>query len=414
MKSNGFFAELIEIVKRSVSFDKKLSVYVNGDDNNYPERVERIINNSVTAKSCAHLMKKFIIGKGFTGTTTDGREWNKIIIHPESGLTLYDLLADISLNYAYQSGAILHASGWDLADMKVTALKALPYKVARVGKKDDNDWSGKMAIFENWADQKEVVKAAKDNKITLIDSWNPKKEIIAAQVRKCGKPEDYRGQIYHINPELAIYPLAHIDGSAMNDADSEFRASTFKNISLRKGFFGKMFVVTKPLVGALASEPDQLLSDEDLTRKRHLETARSNFKSTLQSFIGAQNGDGVMHIETDFEGDNIDGVMKFVTVDTNINDKLFAFTEESASKNIRKSFENVPSVLLESSDNSVFGQSGEMIKQAKIFYQEQTADDRRWLAQELRKVLKHFKGLENDSLPEITTLVSVDTKPIES
>lgn len=413
MKNNTFQATLIEIVKRLVSFEKNLGVYVNGDDNNYPERIERIINNSVTAKSSASIMKKFITGKGFDVAGPDGKPLNDFIVHKESGLTVYGLLSDIAESYAYQKGCFIHAN-YTLDGPAISSLTTFPYKWCRIGKKDDTDWHGKIAVHQYWDDEKEVKKAAKAGEIQLIDVYNESAAVLKAQIQKAGSLDDYKGQVYFMNPEHAIYPLAHIDGSAYNDADSEFRSSTFKNISLRKGFFGKMIAVTKPLTGAYAAEPDALLSDEDLARKRHLETQREAFKETLKSFIGAQNSDGVMHMETDFEGDNIDGVIKFVTVDTNINDKLFEYTEKSAANNIRKAFQNVPSILIENSDNSIFGQSGEMLKQAKLYYQEETADERRWIASEIRKLLKRFKGLENIEIPEIAPLVSENTQPKQS
>ena len=57
--------KLFELAKRLIKFDKQLGVYHNGIDNNYPERVERIINNSATAKPAAKLFRKYIVGKGF-------------------------------------------------------------------------------------------------------------------------------------------------------------------------------------------------------------------------------------------------------------------------------------------------------------------------------------------------------------
>jgi hypothetical protein len=55
-------------------------------------------------------------------------------------------------------------------------------------------------------------------------------------------------------------------------------------------------------------------------------------------------------------------------IDTNIDDTLFQSTEESSARNIRKAF-GVPSILLEDSDNSIFGNS-ELLTQAKQMHWE--------------------------------------------
>jgi hypothetical protein len=56
---------VFEIVKRLVTWDKKLEIYQNGADNLYPERIDRLINNSVTAKMASEMMVQYVLGKGF-------------------------------------------------------------------------------------------------------------------------------------------------------------------------------------------------------------------------------------------------------------------------------------------------------------------------------------------------------------
>ena len=57
--------QLMDIVKRLTSFDKKLGIIKNGTDNLYSEKIERYINNSVTAKSASNIMASYIVGNGF-------------------------------------------------------------------------------------------------------------------------------------------------------------------------------------------------------------------------------------------------------------------------------------------------------------------------------------------------------------
>jgi capsid portal protein len=114
----------------------------------------------------------------------------------------------------------------------------------------------------------------------------------------------------------------------------------FKNTGLRKGFGAKLFI-TKPFS-----------SDYE----------RQEFESTIQDLKGSENSSGVLLLEANLESDNLAEHILIQNIDTNIDDTLFQSTEESSARNIRKAF-GVPSILLEDSDNSIFGNSGELLTQ---------------------------------------------------
>lgn len=395
-------AQLVELFTRLVKFDSNLGIYHNGVDNAYPERVERHINNSATAKPAAKLFKKYIVGNGF------GDDLDKIIVHKEKNITLRKFLQKIAHSYAYQNGVFIHVN-YNL-NYKITSIDVLPFKHCRVGKKDDKDYNGKILVYDNWNGESGKLDR---NKIKVIDVYNPDAKVIQSQIEKAKGIDNYKGQILFFNPEDAIYPLSHID-NVMNDADSEFRAGIFKNLSLRKGFFGKRIVITPPMVDGELRRPETELSQSELEEKRLAETERENFKKNMQSFIGADNVDGMLHLEMEFEGDDIEKSIKFIDVQTNINDKLFEYTEKSASNNIRKAYGNIPSILIENPESSVFGQSGQMLTNAKIFYQEQTEEDRDVQENEiLNPIMGNFEGfvmpeggLKIKKLIEVTNEIS--------
>lgn len=377
--------KLYELAKRLIKFDKQLGVYHNGIDNNYPERVERIINGSATAKPSAKLFRKYITGKGF------GDVLNAIIVNKNSNLSLRKFLAKLANSYAYHNGAFILVN-YNL-NFKIIDVDVLPFGHCRIGKKDDKNYNGKIIIYDNWDESNGKVDK---NKFIVIDVYNPKDDIIKSQIEKAGDINKYKGQVFFYNPDGTIYPLAHID-NVLEDADSEKMSSIFKNTSLRKGFFGKKIVVTPPMIGEDLRIEDKFLSDEQLSLKRAITTERDNFRKSMQSFIGADNADGMLHLEMEFEGDDIDKTMKFIDVNTNINDKLFEYTEKSTANNIRKAFGNIPSILIENNESSVFGQSGEMLVQAKLFYQDQTEEDRDDLETEVLNPL--FSNFEDFTMP---------------
>lgn len=392
-------AKLIELFKRIVKFDTGVQIYQNGVDNAYPERIERIIDNSPTAKTGTKLLRKYIVGKGFEGHLND------FIVNDKKNITLKEFLFKVAHSYSRQNGVFIHIN-YSLAG-KIISLDVLPYIHCRKGKKDDSNYAGKIAIYENWTGENGAIK--KDS-IIRIDVYNPNNNVIQSQISKAGKITDYKGQIFFYNPEDTDYPLAHID-SVMNDADSEFRSGNFKNLSLRKGFFGKKIVVTPPMIGDDLRKPATELSEPELEEKRMAESERDNFRKAMQSFVGSDNADGMLHLEMEFEGDDITKSLNFVDVKTDINDKLFEYTETSAANNIRKALNNIPSILIENPESSVFGQSGEMLKNAKIFYQEQTEEDRDSIENKiLNPLMKNFEGfLMPENGLKIIPLINVNT-----
>ena len=170
---------------------------------------------------------------------------------------------------------------------------------------------------------------------------------------------------------------------------------------MRKGFFGKTLVVTKPLVEKKYNKnsPEEVLAHRDEVKEG------SDFRKVLQQFIGAENVDGVLHLELEFEGKLEDEIL-FKNIESNINDKLFAFTENSVRNNIRIAFKNIPALLIEAQEGKMFGTSGDAINSMKLFYQEQTHKERMKLEQLINYLMEHFKNPVKDL--KIKPLVEVN------
>jgi hypothetical protein len=397
MSSKLIHTGIVELDKRVVDFDKTIGIYKNGFDNLYSERVMRVINNSATAKPSAKLFRKYIVGKGLGDTL------NSFVFNKDKQLSLWNAILNIGDSYSYHAGCFVHVN-YNL-EGKIISGDVLPFEDCRIGKADDKKYSGKIIVYDNWDGSKGTIDK---KKFHVIDVFNPNKKVVLSQIEKAGDIENYKGQIFYYNPYNLIYPLSPID-NVINDADSEYMSSVFKNRSLRKGFFGKKILITPPMVDDNLRVDDTALPTEALVEKRNQISERDAFNKNLKKFIGADEIDGLFHMELDLDGDDIEKELKFIDVETNINDKLFEYTEKSTANNIRKAYNNIPSILIENSDNSVFGQSGEMLKQAKVFYQEQTEEERNIIAKEiLTPILNHFEGF---TMPQdgINILPLIDT-----
>lgn len=383
MKAQLLFATLPELVKRKTSFEKKLDVIFNGDENDYAERVERLIDNSITGKQCRKLFRQYLTGRGF------GEDLNKVIVNKDKGTTLFKFLSRFDFEYATHGGVFVHVMH-NLAGEPVS-FDVVPYTSIRLGKKDGYQWNGKFYKANDWP-------KAKKKDLVAFHAFNPDPKIVQENIKDSGKLEKYKGQIYFFNPSDQDYPLAHIH-PVLNDCDSEFRAGVFKNKSLRKGFFGKNILVTPPRIDPfLAKAPEKTLTADQILQLRKQEELADEVTDALKGFVGVENHEGFMTLEMEFEGDSIEKAIKHVKIDTDIDDKLFAHTEDSTSNNIRKAYNNVPKILLDTSDHALFSQSGEAIKAAKEFYQDQCEEEQMLIEHALAELFTGFGQLKGKEL----------------
>jgi hypothetical protein len=385
----GLKIELLDVWHKLTSYDKKLGIVRNGENNNYPFLIERLINNSVTAKTAVNIMSSYIYGEGFNDN-------NKVIVNSSKNIKLGEFSRKIAKNIAKQRGVFIHIDY--NANFEFSSFDIIPYSHCRIGKKDDNKYNGKIGVSNKFHKQK-----ISNSDIEFIDVFNPNKKVIESQVKKAGGWSKYKGQIWYYNLDNDYdYSLSTID-AVINDCDSEAQASIFKNKSLRKGFFGKTVVITKPLSGNLEdygdNEEGRILYAQALSEEK-------KFKKTIEDFIGAENAGGAMHVQLQNEGDSLDNSIKFENIDSNIDDKIFEYTENSVFKNILMAFNNLP-VGLVRSDNSLFAQSGESIKAMRNVYQENTTLERQIL-QEIINVLMSNFTTKLDNL-EITPLIKDTT-----
>ena len=162
---------LIDVWKRLTPWSKSADVYANDTDNAYPERMDRLINNSVTAKSASAIMVQYLIGKGY------GEENDNLVVNKDKNLKLIDFADDVADDLVKQRGVFIHVN-WN-ALYQITDFSVLPYEWCRIGKTDSNDYAGKIAICKEWLKPKR-------SDIQLIDIYNPRKKVIDAQVEKAG------------------------------------------------------------------------------------------------------------------------------------------------------------------------------------------------------------------------------------
>lgn len=350
---------IFDLFKKNIKLDEKLDIYTNGEDNSYPERIDRLINNSITAKMASDLMLQYIIGLGL------GNADNYKVSESQK---LIDFSTDIANSIVKYKGVFIH---FDYnAIFEPINPKVLPFGRCRVGKKDSNEYNGKIAYKIDWNNKKE-------NPI-VFDVYNNEKNIVKHQIAKAKTLNKYKGQVLFINLDRDyIYPLSRID-AVMNDCDSEAQASIYRNQLLRKGFFGKQLIITSPLIEN--NEPQYIDINGNRTINRdwqQKESEREEVKKTIEKFIGAENAGGAMLMELPNFEDKIDDVFQIKTINSTIDDKMFEYTESQVSKNILMAFNNLPVGLVKSPDSALLGNSGESLKVLQDMYWRNCDKDRK-------------------------------------
>lgn len=355
-----FRATLAELFTRVITIDKNKdkSVYWNGENNQYPTEIERVVLNSATAKRASIIMGDYVAGDGLQDETKD------VIVNTRKNYKLSQIISMGGQNISKQGGSWFHI-GYGFNDNLLLVPKSLDvpdYSKFRKSKEDDDLNEGKI-YYKDYCDSNWFsFMFGKKVKDKWYYPYNNNQEVIKAQIKadykEYGgeKTEDlatmlpyYRGQVYYMNttPEYK-YALAPVD-SVFNDADSEYRISLYTNKQIRTGFLGKTAVLTQGL-------------DEETSKK---------IVKDISLWLGAENSDSVYHLDVE-KADDLDKVMKVIQLKAQFDEKLFTETNKKLQSNILGAFNSIPEILVLSSSGALFGANSETLKEAERFYSRQT------------------------------------------
>lgn len=365
-------AQLSELFKRVVNLvsNNETGIYQNGENNLYPNEIERVIANSPTAYRCSKIMAKYIGGAGVLkedGVTLF--KYNELpIVNHGKNYRITDIISLGSRSIANQGGVFFHVNyGIDKATGKLTqqVLDVLEYSRCRISEEDDEENRGKI-YYKDYEKKKNTGVTKTDEK--WFYPYNPDVDVVLKQIKKdAGKDVEleeaikkYRGQVYYMNltPEF-IYAVPPID-CVYNEADSEYRIILYTNMQVRSGFLGKTAVLTQGLA-------------DDQAEK---------IKNDILEWLGAENSDSVFYMDL-VKADDLEKVLKIIQLKGQYDEKMFSETNKRISRNIFGAFNNIPEALVMASDGAMFGAQSETYKEMKIFYSEQTEEERERLQETL-------------------------------
>lgn len=321
---------------------------LNGKDNQLPAIVEHLINESVTARGCVRRVVNAIIGKGFKDGST--------IVHP-SGTTLNHIGRQSGTELGKQNNTFIHI-GFN-AEYKPAKMKVISAKKVRIGRSDDEDYSGKFLVAD-WS-----AKRISEDDIEVVDRFNLNENVIKSQVKAAGGIGKYKGQILHLSTDSS-YKYAPADVfPVLEDLEFEKLSKKFRRNNSKFGFLNGKVILT----GKMTKEEER------------------EFKRDVEKMQGGENAANAMVYQASQAGADLSKMMRIEDFAAKLDDKILSYSDSIAESNICKAF-SVPVALVSSKSEGIFGNSGEMLKQMKFQLYEAKEFERMILEEALNTILK--------------------------
>ena len=213
-----------------------------GENNDYPQLMEKIRLGSPTAKAVSRVYAKFLAGLGF-----ENEAINNIIVGQDAKgkqITVKSLLTGVCNEIAGHNGFYLHCNVNLNGNIGSVHLK--PFKNCRFSKPDDSEYSAMILYYEDWSKESVNGKKYDSKKSKSYNVFNLDKKVIESQIAKAGGLQKYKGQIYfQFLDEQYFYPLNPFDAVYL-DCDTEAQISLYKNRQIRDGFFDQVLIRVAP------------------------------------------------------------------------------------------------------------------------------------------------------------------------
>lgn len=369
-------AKLKELWTRVVKVSTNHSdekVYLNGDGNVYPSEMQRVIDNSPIASRAVNIMAKYISGGAVTKDGIVIEREDLPVVNRKQNLNIADIFEVAARSIAYQKGVFLwRGIGVDgNGDFVGKEIEVLDYKKCRVSKEDGDENAGKV-----WMKDWENPTGYGKSDARWYYPFSNNQTVIRAQIERdfeAKHPDEdfdielalktYRGQVMFLNltPEY-VYPLSFFD-SVFNDCDTDFRISLYNNSNTRNGFLGKVIVVA------------QGIDDENYEK----------FEKDITGWLGAENS-GNLFLHTVDQIEKLDEAIKTIEIKPTFDPDMFENVDGRNRRNILGAANNLPQQLMYASDGALFSAGKDTLNQYKVFYSEQTADERDALVRAVKQL----------------------------
>lgn len=354
LTSNNIKNNILEVKKND-----REGIYNWGVGNNHPQIIDNLYKVSVSAKNAANLVAKAIYQKSF------GREYNAIIVNSRNQ-NINDILRIASREYARHNN-VFFLIGYNL-EGEIKSIEVIPNNKVRVGRTDDGGYTGTYKISSAWGER--------DSKVAEYDSFNPSKKVIEAQIERSKGITNYKGQILHLQQDAnAVYSDSDLN-VVLKEAVIQMNSQEFRLRGSEDGFLNTKVAIVKPF------------ADDE---------SRRQFRKTLNDHRGSKNSGGVIVLEASISSDNLKDELFLEDLTSPYDDKLFEYSDAQAKENIAEAF-TVPSILMGDSGESVFANSGELLKQARVELNSSREEERDMIEGTIKMLMDRFSEEEYRNL----------------
>lgn len=348
------------------------SVYNYGYNNVYPQMMQQYMLASAVCKSAVGKLTDFSYGDGFVS------EQLKDTIFDQTGTTGNQLLRKIARQKSCFNGVCLHINYNALYE--ISEVRVIPFSYARHADKDTK-YEGKIAIWNNWAGESAYKRYAntKEN-IHYLHRYDPRPEVIEAEIEECGGFASYQGQVLYLHwDDYQIYPHATFD-SVLDDVITDAAFAMYRKKNIKSGFSASGILKYNARV---ESEDERM----DIMRE-------------IQQYQGDEEAGNVIVIfptEGEIEGES---PIEFTPIQPMNTDALYVNQEASVNARIVGAYNQPRALHTFFDDSGIYNQ--DLLVSAWQYYNEQTKQDRRKLTEVFEMFVPFMSQGEPDTFDIIT------------
>lgn len=358
------------------SYVRRFKMQSYGDDNLYPNKLRAICMDSGSAELCLNRYSKFIEGYGFNAEAVA-----ELIVN-RRGQTADELLHSVAQDFARYSGFALHVNYNVLCE--VTSVEFVPFEQCRLEEEDDNGVVSHILVHPDWSGRKtrsgKQVRVDEKN-IKRIDIFNPRPEVVAAQIERVGGIDNYQGQILWVSRDGAqTYPTPIYD-PAITEISTDEGLGNVKYRNVRNNFLVSCMLITKKGVTKIGEDGEEIDGDEEMIST-----------DDLREFQGDEKSGKIMLVELENDEDE----PKVVSFPTKNYDKEFSVTDASVIERIYAQFHQE---LFYAIRIGKLGFSGQVMKDAYEYYAGEVTNEQRIIERAFSMIFSvwHDQGVATSS-----------------
>ena len=353
-----------------VEFIRQLGIQSYGTDNLYPQTLRQIIMASSTGAECLDRYADFIEGYGFRDIPFSEYEVNR------RGETVDDIHEAVCRDMAMYNGFALHVNY--NVDGKIVELHHVPFENCRLVDEDSNGYVSKIAVHPDWSGKK--IRAEKPVKVDkshtdYINVFNPRKEVVMAQIDYVGGIEYYKGQILWVSgSEKNTYPVGRAD-RVVTEMSTDEGLANVKYRNVRNNFFPAGMMITKK------ANPynlgDRFVDDD-------------GFQDTIKQLQGDTNASKILEVQIESDEER----PEFVELNAKNYDKEFSVTDASVVERIYSAFGQEPWYCIRIGK---VGFSGDILRDAFDYYNSLVTKQQRMIERVFTRIFDNWHEVANTS-----------------